>query len=591
MPDQSDSEASSGSATDGSPPQADGGVEAASTAESPDVDHEPETHSSTGMELVDEVDPEKSVPLSGHDLTSPRAKGLVLPFRQEEKAILNEDEYELEARYWLNRPFAYAVILQNTQTHTREYRVIEPDLDEHEAELYQLLKKQLTERLLYQVPAGSDVDRAAKLEEQSRDIISGLAGFTVADPSFEKVLYYLRRDLLASYYGRIDALMRDPNIEEISADGPGISVYVYHREYENLGTNIVYTEDELEQFVHQIAQRAGNDISTAHPTEGMSLPDGSRVQLSLDDISPNGANLTIRKHAESPFTPVELIELGTFTLEQMAYLWVLIENGSSGLITGGTGTGKTASLNALTMFIPPGQKVVSLEDTQELQIPQDNHVPLLTREGYAHEAEAEIGMYDLLENALRLRPEYLIVGEVRGEEARDMFQAMNTGHTTFSTVHADSLESAFGRLLNEPMAVERPLVSELDFLAVQTKLNAKGSENGARRTRRNQSIYEIKGLDPDSGDINHRRVYQWDEASDDIKEVADSYQFQKLREQGRDPDTAFNRRRRLLTHLVDNGITGYQPVSTAIRGFMQAPELVLEQVEEGELNYNELEAL
>lgn len=584
MPDQPDTTASGPEAE--AVTAEDGRTEGSGVA-----DGETQSHSAEGGALVDDVDPDESVPLEGHDLTTTRSRSFLLAFREEEAETLSKDQYSLETRYWLNRPFAYAAIFRDETTNELTYRVVEPDLDEHEAKLYQDLENQLTDRLLYQVPADEDIDRAATLEAQAREVVQGLAGFNVADPSFEKVLYYLHRNLLASRYGRIDPLMQDPHIEEISADGPGVCVYTYHREYENLATNIVYEEDELDRFIHQIAQRAGNDISTAHPTEGMSLPDGSRVQLSLDDISPRGANYTVRKHAEDPFTPVELIDLGTFSVDQMAYLWLLIENGYSGLITGGTGSGKTATLNALTMFIPPGQKVVSLEDTRELQIPQDNLVSLLTREGYAHEAEAEIGMYDLLENALRKRPEYLIVGEVRGKEARDMFQAMNTGHTTFSTVHADSLESAFSRLLNEPMAVERPLVSELGFLAVQTKLNADGSDEGARRTRRNQSIYEIKRLDPDTNSINHRRVYEWDEASDTINQVADSYHRDSLREQGRDPDESFEARRRLLSHLVDEGITEYEHVATAIRSFMRAPGVVSKQVERGELDFDALEDL
>lgn len=537
-----------------------------------------------------EFSTEKLTPLDGYPITADRTRRLLLEMRQAEANVVTGTTFEVEQRYWLEEPFAYALVLHDTETGDHEYRVIEPDLDEHEAHLYEVLRQQLRDQLLYRIRPDSDRDRESVLEDQVRTLVADLSGYDLPESSLERVLYFLRRDLLE--FERINPLMQDPRLEEISCNGPERPLYVYHREFADLKSNVQFPADQLQPFIKKLAQRSGKDISTADPMQGTSLPDGSRIQLELDDVAPRGENFTIRKFRETPFTPIDLVQYGTASIDQLAYLWMLVENGYSGIIAGGTGAGKTTTMNALSLFIPPKSKVVSIEDTREIQIPHDNWVATLTREGYSNRDDAGIDMYDLLRAALRKRPDYLIVGEVRGEEGRDLFQAMNTGHTTYSTLHADSVETVLNRLRNPPINVEVELIGELGFIAIQTDtyLERDGDSVGeSSRVRRTAQVVEVHGLT--GREVDYRPLYEWDESTDTIEQISESVHADALRERGRDPEQAFQRRRRVLSYLTENDITDYEPVSTVVQGFMTAPEIVLEQIEQDDLDLDELAPL
>jgi flagellar protein FlaI len=390
--------------------------------------------------------------------------------------------------------------------------------------------------------------------------------------------------------------MHDAGLEEISCNGAGEDkpVYVYHRDYDDLVTNVYFDEpeqgvegdNELRAFVQKLAQRSGEDISTANPMTGTALPDGSRIQLTLEEVSPDGPSFTIRKFQEEPFTPIDLIQSGTFTAAQLAYLWVLVENGYSGLVSGGTGAGKTTTLNAIGLFIPPGQKVITIEDTREVKLPQENSVALLTREPQVDDDSAGIDMFNLLKSSLRMRPEYLIVGEVRGVEAKNLFQAMNTGHISMATIHADSMRSALSRLENDPMNIPKNLISELGFVTIQTAVPDEGDT-----LRRSKSLIELTGYDSEADELHYQTTWRWDADRDMMVDESRSTLFKELRDEGIDPDSARRRRQRVLEHLAENDITGYQQVTTIIRAFQRAPEVVLEQIDQGEIDLSKLDAL
>jgi flagellar protein FlaI len=563
-----------------------------STAEGQPPDTRPAAHSTTPTRIATDggaatqadsgaavADPDVGLePDAGRDA----GEDLLLPMRRQQAANPG-DQYEVEDRYWLNPPFAYAMVLRHRQREDYEYRVVEPPISEYERTLYQTLLQELKDHLLYRTDPDEEADRGEQLERNVRRALDEL-GLNVEESSVRKILYYLQRDMID--YGKIDPLMHDSRLEEIHINGPGIRVFVYHRDYEDVDTNIVFdSEDRLSSFVSKIAQRSGTDISVAEPMEGTALPDGSRVQLSLrDEVTTRGSTATIRKFREEPFSPVELVQYGTFSLEQMAYLWMLISNGYSGIVAGGTGSGKTSTLNACSMFVPPKSKIVSIEDTREVQLPHDNWIPALTREGFSG-TENSIDMGDLLKAALRQRPEYMVVGEVRDEEAYAMFQAMNTGHTTYSTMHADSVTTAVSRLENPPMGVERELISELGFLSIQNVAHVDGE-----KVRRNNKIVEVIGLD-DERDLNYRTVFDWNEATDEIRKVSESKHAQQLRNEGKNPEKMLEDRYTVLNHLLENGITDYDPVTTVVSTYDTAPGVVLEMVENGDLDFSRLERL
>lgn len=429
-----------------------------------------------------------------------------------------------------------------------------------------------------------DTARATALKKAVESIINRY-DLTIKDTTRRKLNYYLRRDWLN--FGAIDPLMHDPRIEEISCDGYAVPVFVYHRDYESLRTNIIFEEAaELRAYVTKLAQHSGKDLSLANPLEGTTLPDGSRVELSFgDEVTARGSTFTIRRFKEEPFTPIDLIKLGTFSLDQLAYLWVCFQYNRSCLIAGGTASGKTTSLNACSLFIPPKSKIVSIEDTRELTLPHVNWIPNVTRTAYT-EGDTGIEMMDLLRHGLRQRPEYIIVGEVRGEEAHALFQALNTGHTTYSTIHADSVRGVLNRLENPPMSVEKALIAELDMVIIQIEAAVDG-----QRVRRVNEIAELGAINPEDNTIPSRTVYHWDEVTDRLEQVTESRLLNQLDAQGRQPYEDIEHRKRVLRYLLENDITDYEDVAAVCQAYMLSPEHVRAQIEADDLNFEALRQL
>jgi len=479
--------------------------------------------------------------------------------------------YEEVERYWLNAPFAFVSINHDDEASEYRYQVVEPQLTDLERDLLDRLFDDVRDPLLYREEIDDDPERALReeLAERVREY-----GVDLPVESFHRLFYYLYRSFQG--YGKIDPLMYDPHIEDISCDGPGLPVFVYHDEYTDIGTNIVHDTRELEDFVIQLAQRSGRHISVSDPVVSTTLPDGSRVELALgDEVTPKGSAFTIRKYADEPFTPIDLLEYGTFNLEMLAYLWLAIESNKSLIFAGGTAAGKTTSMNAVSMFIPPRSKVITIEDTRELSLYHDNWLSSMTRERMSG---SDITMYDLLRSALRHRPEYIIVGEVRGEEAITLFQAMNTGHTTFSTLHADSVQTVINRLENEPINVPRPMVSSLDILCVQVLARSDGE-----RVRRVRTLAEIEGIDQRTGELDYSNTYAWSGTGDQFTE-SNSALLEEIREERgwsqSDLLRELRNRRRFLEYLRREGVTDYRRFTAMVNKYYADPERVMERIDE-----------
>ncbi|MFB6199046.1 MAG: type II/IV secretion system ATPase subunit, partial [Halobacteriaceae archaeon] len=377
-------------------------------------------------------------------------------------------------------------------------------------------------------------------------------------------------------HGRLDPILRDPNVEDISCDGYSIPVFLYHEDYDNIRTNVEYEQEELDSFIISLAQEAGKNISLEKPQVSGTLNDGSRVELTYgSDVTQRGSTYTIRKFAEDPFTPIDLIETGTFSLDQMAYLWLAIENKKSLIFAGGTASGKTTSMNAVSMFIPPDSKIISIEDTPEINLHQENWIPSVTREGPG--IETELDMYSLLRSGLRQRPEYIIVGEVRGEEALTLFQAMNTGHTTYSTLHAESIQTAIRRLENPPIDVPRAMFEGLDIISVQILTQVEG-----KRVRRTNSMVEIEGLDDRTEDLNFLEIFDWNAASDQITQTANSSILEEIAEERGVTMNRIRRelrnRQKVLEYLRANNIRYYEDFTAVIHKYYRNPEMVLDRI-------------
>jgi len=403
----------------------------------------------------------------------------------------------------------------------------------------------------------------------------------LSDYQVEKLLYALRRDFIG--YERIDGIKHDVNVEDISCDGYNSRVFVYHTDYEQLITNVAHGEDELDDFVVKLAQRSGKGISKRRPQVDATLPDGSRAQLTLGrEVSDHGTNYTIRQFKDVPFTPVDLINWKTFSLDEMAFLWLCIENDKSLIFAGGTASGKTTSLNAVSLFIPSNAKIVSIEDTREVELPQRNWVASVTRPSFSDDDGGDVDEFDLLEAALRQRPDYIVMGEIRGEEGRTLFQVMSTGHTTYTTFHADSVGEVLKRFTTDPINVSKTMFTALDLVSIQTSTRVQGD-----KVRRNKSLTEINHYDAENDEINVQDVYQWQAEGDEFLKMgssntADDIRFDRGWTQAELDDELF-KRRVVLAYLIDRGLNTYTQVAATLQAFINDEETILALMARDEL--------
>ena len=484
------------------------------------------------------------------------------------------DGYEEVDRYWVDVPFVFVSINYDPDAQEHLYHVVEPELTDLERDLLDRLFEDIRDPLLYRDDIDDDPEDALKQELRER---LEEYGVKIEEETFYRLFYYLYRAFQG--YGKLDPLMYDPHIEDISCDGPGLPVFVYHEDYTDIESSIVYEAEELNNFVIQLAQRSGRHISVSDPMLSTTLPDGSRLELALgEEVTPKGSAFTIRKYAEEPFTPIDLLNYGTFNLQMLSYLWLAIESNKSLIFAGGTAAGKTTSMNAVSMFIPPRSKVLTIEDTRELSLYHDNWLSSVTRERMG---DKDITMYDLLRSALRHRPEYIIVGEVRGEEAITLFQAMNTGHTTFSTMHADSVQTVINRLENEPINVPRPMVSSLDILCVQVLGRSQGE-----RVRRARTLAEIEGIDQRTGELDYSTAYNWDATTDDFTQ-SNSVLLEEIREERGWSQSELLRelrnRQQFLQYLQDEGVTDYRRFTAMVNKYYADAEAVMGRIDRAEI--------
>ena len=490
----------------------------------------------------------------------------------------SENEWEELDFYPLHEPFAYVEVLREKETLEKRYFLVEVELNDEENKILDFIK----ETIFHLNIETEDMEFRGEDEYLAKQINSIIKEYNLRlnKESFEKILYYFSKESLG--FGKIDPLMKDPNIEDISCDGSGIAVFLYHRKYGSLKSNIKFpTEDDLSGFVFKLAQKCGKHISIAEPMVDATMPDGSRIQMTLsDEITAHGSTFTIRKFRSDPFSPPDLVEFNTMNSEIIAYMWLSIENGINMLFAGGTASGKTSTLNALSLFIPPESKIVSIEETREINLPHPNWIPGVARSGFgeaiADKTIGQIDMYDLMKAALRQRPEYIIVGEIRGREAYVLFQAMATGHATYSTVHADSAQSLIHRLEGKPINIPRVMLQSLDVVSLHiiTKVNNK-------RARRCKQVIEIIDIDPTTKEILTNEVFRWDPVEDKFVYSGKSYILERIRAEkdySRDQITnELQSRMKLIEHMNNANIREFREVANLVSKYNESPEETLKK--------------
>ena len=475
----------------------------------------------------------------------------------------------------IREPFAYCRVIYDHDKSEYLYEVWEPQLDDKEQKLLALLKDSLNRTLEYEWDKMAAKDKEEYLREAVESFIKS-RGLRVEPATKDKVVYYLIRDFVG--YGPIDLFIWDPRIEDVSCDGIGIPLFVFHQKYESIKTGVIFPdEDVLNSFVVALGQRCGKQLSVASPILDGTSYEGHRIQATYSkEVTTRGSSFTIRRFKEKPFTPVELIKFNTASADMVAYIWVAVEHGKSMMVCGGTASGKTATLNSAGLFIRPGAKIVSIEDTREINLPHENWIPGTTRSGVGERRAdgkqgGEIDMYDLVRAALRQRPNYIIVGEVRGKETYTMFQAMATGHPTMSTMHADSVKSMVNRLENPPINTPRILLTALNFVIIQTHARI-----GDSIVRRIKQVVELVGFEPETNELITNTVYEWDPATDSFLYKGHSFLFDEIMEMKNmtheEMEAEFQRRVDIINYMREKDMVDFREIAKIVISYYQYPE-------------------
>ncbi len=413
--------------------------------------------------------------------------------------------------YFVEEPFSTVKIVKSNELgEGLYYYAFEEPLDDDEYETYRRMVKILSKEL--NPPTDDKVDPAEYVFTEAERIAErygrSLGEFTKA--GWGRIFHNIVRDLAG--YGPLQVIMTDPNIEDISCNGVNTPLFVWHRRYESIPTNIQFTNGQvLNDFIIKLAHKSGKHISSAQPLLDGMLPEKHRLAATfMNEVSTKGSTFCIRKFRADPLSIVDLIQMGTLNEKIAAYFWMLLEYKLSFMILGGTGAGKTSILNSTLSLMSGNDKVITVEEVPELSPPVSNWTQFNTRQSFQFSAEAPKGitLFDLVKVCLRYRPDYIIVGEVRGEEAYTLFQALATGHGGLCTMHADSLDRAVKRLTSEPMNVAPVYIPLMNSAIHIQKVELPQKKQGLSFGRRVRNIWEIEDFE------KYREVAGWDPITD-----------------------------------------------------------------------------
>lgn len=418
--------------------------------------------------------------------------------------------------------------------------------------------EQLIEKLLKRTTTFEDNSKGFFSQNKNKSIL-------VTPKELKIIRYKIKREIMD--HGIIEPLLKDPYLEDIHTVGTK-DIYVIHKLFGMIKTNIRFRERrELNRYLRSLSERVGTPVSDTRPIVDSSLRDGSRLNIVFsEDVSKEGASFTIRKFSEKPPPITQLVKWGTFSVEQAAYLWLCLENNMSIFVSGETASGKTTSLNAMTSFINYNAKIFTAEDTPEVIIPQPVWQRLITRE--TGPVESRVELFDLVKTALRSRPDYIIVGEVRGKEGSAAFQAIQTGHAVLCTFHASSIEKMIQRFTGEPINVPIRFMDNLNVALFQELLYIEG-----RIVRRCSSIQEILRYSKEKGGVLTRQVFSWDPVTDRQyftgrfnsfileNKIAEKLGYDDVRDIYKELD----RRAKIISRLVDAGILDYDSVNNIFK--------------------------
>jgi flagellar protein FlaI len=483
------------------------------------------------------------------------------------------DKTRIDIRYTLISPYVSVHIYWNEREKELLYEVEEPILNDNEKTLLKKIEEAMTEVININIVVEKNSEAMTLyIEENMKKMIKDL-GLNLTSENYDKIFYFLYRDFVG--LNEIEPLIKDYFIEDIECNGINTPIYIVHRIYKNIKTNIRFDSlDKISSFVEKLSQRCGKYISYASPIIDGTLPDGSRVNATYtQEISSRGPAFTIRKFTKVPWTPIQLLAFKTLSPEMLAYLWMLVQFKCNILVSGGTASGKTTLLNAVAFFIPPEARVVSIEDTKELSLSRENWLPSVARTSSGIGNVGEVSLFNLLRSSFRQNPDYVIVGEVRGEEASVLFQGMASGHSSLSTIHADSVDTLIKRLETPPINLSPTLINTVDAVVIMTHAIANKQE-----TRRLREIVEIVDVSPEGIAMTNTPLI-WNPKDDMFYFKKNSHVFQKISQRFgmsmEELQKEFKMRTLLLNELLNKKITGFAEVQDIVNHYYKDSETVL----------------
>ncbi len=380
--------------------------------------------------------------------------------------------------------------------------------------------------------------------------------------------------------GDIDILMADNWIEDIAINNADDPVHVYHRKFGWLKTNLIILEEKrIREMCESIARRVGRQISNLAPLLDAHLLTGDRVNATLQAVSPKGNTLTIRRFARVPWTVVDMINIGNMSYEMASFIWLAMQHEMNLMVIGGTAAGKTSMLNALLCFVPPNQRIVSIEDTKELNLPQFAHwVPLVSKLPNP-EGKGEITMLNLMVNSLRMRPDRMVIGEVRTkQQAEVMFEAIHTGHSCYGTFHADNAGSALRRFTEPPLEIPSVEMRGMHLFITQFR-------DRRKNRRRTTQVVELAPSLTSLG-IELNVVYRWESRTDEFEQVNNSIRvFNELQETAgfteKEIDTDMDEKTMILKWMAKNSLNDINKLGAVVANYYLDQERVLSLIRKG----------
>ncbi|HSO26206.1 MAG TPA: CpaF family protein [Methanobacteriaceae archaeon] len=453
-----------------------------------------------------------------------------------------------------------------------QYNVSVPKFSDNEKQLLNEIREKLVE---VAVSKGDEfkIDESSFINEVKEFL--RMKGIRNTD----KLAAQISQEMLG--YGELDPLIKDDDLEEIMVIGTGRPVFIYHRKIGMMVTNIVFDHDnDIKALIDVIARQVNRRIDQQTPILDARLEDGSRVNATIPPVSADGSSLTIRKFRKDPLTVIDLINFKTMSSHLAAFMWVCVDGlgvkPCNAIIAGGTGSGKTTTLNTVTSFVPPRERIITIEDTLELQLPHTHVLRMETRPPNI-EGSGELDMDTLVKNSLRQRPDRVIVGEVRGSEAITLFTALNTGHSGFGTLHSNTARETITRLVNPPMSVPNIMIPALDFIIMQNRMYR--PEGGS--IRRITEVAEVVGME--EGNVQLNRVFEWNNVTDKVEYVGIASQTLRSLSELRgvsitEVEEEIEKRRLVLEYMADKNIRAIEEVGQFINDYYKDSDELLERV-------------